>query len=286
MDTLLRSTGGAVFTGGLMLLGSLSAIMSTADSAIISCSNVCTIDLVKGWLWPMCNGGVEPNARQTMIVSQVASLVIVILGVGITNLGIDLSALFVLQGALMCQATPAFALGLYHPSIMDNSLIAGMFVGTTIFAILEFGSPELKAAVVIGPGFVGLVTNIFVTFCTDFALKAMGKKATPDADKLDHSEIMRIMENNVNEPIKNPVLPMAWILIWMMPTWVFPSEGVAPLLAGVPTWFIYQMIVHVTATILLNYVIWSWKPAPPTTRKVEAGEQAALKTGGVELEVQ
>jgi SSS family solute:Na+ symporter/sodium/pantothenate symporter len=284
MDQLLHSTGGAIFTGGLVLLGSLAAIMSTADSAIISCSNVCTIDLVKGWLWPMCNGGVEPNAKQTMIVSKVASLIIVILGVGITNLGIDLSSLFVLQGALLCQATPSYALGLYHPTIMDGSLLTGMFLGTLVFAILEFSGPELKAAVVIGPGFIGLVTNVFVTFCTDFGLKAMGKKATPDADKLVHSEIMRIMENNQNEPTKNPVLPVAWILIWFMPPWVFPSDGVATLTAGVPTWFVYQMLLHAFITSLLIYVIWSWKPAPPNKRKEEAGE--ALKATGVELEVQ
>jgi SSS family solute:Na+ symporter/sodium/pantothenate symporter len=90
MNVFLHGTSATIFTGGIVLLGSLAAIMSTADSAIISCSNVVTIDLVKGWLWPMCNGGVEPNAKQTMVVSKVASLIIVILGVLITNLDFNL----------------------------------------------------------------------------------------------------------------------------------------------------------------------------------------------------
>jgi Na+/proline symporter len=136
MDELLRGTAGTVFTGGIVLLGSLAAIMSTADSAIISCSNVVTIDLIKAWLWPMCNGGIEPNTKQTMLVSKIASLIIVMLGVIITNLGLSLSALFVLQGALLCQATPAYALGLYHPTIMDTSILLGMSIGTIVFLIL------------------------------------------------------------------------------------------------------------------------------------------------------
>jgi Na+/proline symporter len=278
MDQLLRGSSGTIFTGGIVLLGSLAAIMSTADSAIISCSNVVTIDLIKGWLWPMCHGGVAPDTRQTMLISKVASLVIVILGVVITNLGLSLSALFVLQGALLCQATPSYAMGLYHPTIKDNSLIAGMLVGTTVFAILEFASSDLKAAVVIGPGFIGLIVNVAVTFMTDFGLKAAGVEgATPDADKLNNTEIERIMENNKNEPTKNPVLPVAWILIWFMPPWVFKSGEVAALTSGVPVWFVYQMCLHAVITSMLIYVIWSWKPAPPNQRKMATGEQAALK---------
>jgi Na+/proline symporter len=132
INVLLHGSGATIFTAGIVLLGSLAAIMSTADSAIISCSNVVTIDLIKGWLWPMCNGGVKPNAKQTMIVSKVSSLVVVILGVLITNLDIDLSSLFVLQGVLLCQAIPAYSLALYHPTIMDNSAVAGMAVGVTV----------------------------------------------------------------------------------------------------------------------------------------------------------
>jgi Na+/proline symporter len=104
MTRLLMGGAGEIFVGGIVLIGSLAAIMSTADSAIISCSNVVTIDLVKGWLWPMCNNGVEPNAKQTLMVSKVASLCIVILGVVFTNLDINLSSLFVLQGGMLCQA--------------------------------------------------------------------------------------------------------------------------------------------------------------------------------------
>jgi hypothetical protein len=277
MDELLRGTAGTVFTGGIVLLGSLAAIMSTADSAIISCSNVVTIDLIKAWLWPMCNGGIEPNTKQTMLVSKIASLIIVMLGVIITHLGLRLSALFVLQGALLCQATPAYALGLYHPTIMDTSILMGMTIGTIVFLILEFSGPELKSAVLVGPGFIGLIVNIFVTFSADISLKMMGKVATPDADKLDNTEIMRIMENNKNEPTKNPVLALAWVLIWFMPPWVFESDSVATITFGVPTWFVYQMFLHGFVTSLLVFVIWSWKPAPPNKRVMATGEASAMK---------
>jgi SSS family solute:Na+ symporter/sodium/pantothenate symporter len=282
MDALLHGSGGTIFTGGIVLIGSLAAIMSTADSAIISCSNVVTIDLIKGWLWPMCNGGVEPNAKQTMLVSKVASLVIVILGVLITNLDVNLSALFVLQGALLCQATPSYALGLYHPTIMDGALLCGMTIGTAVFLVLEFSGPELKTAVMIGPGFIGLIVNVVVTFTTQFIMTAMGKVASPDSDKLTNKEIMRIMENNKNEPTRNPVLPLAWILIWFMPPWVFPTEGKAALLLGVPAWFVYQMILHGCITSMLMYVIYSWKPFPPN-KVSSAADQEALKISAVEL---
>jgi hypothetical protein len=283
VDVLLQGSSGTIFTGGIVLLGSLAAIMSTADSAIISCSNVVTIDLIKGWLWPMCNGGVEPNTKQTMLVSKVASLIIVILGVVITNLNLDLSSLFVLQGALLCQATPAYILGLYHPTIMDGSINTGMVFGTIVFAVLEFSGPDLKKAVMIGPGFVGLLSNVVITATTQIVLSSMGKVATPDPDKLTNKEILRIMENNVNEPTKNPVLYVAWASIWMLPPWVFPSEGKASLLLGVPAWFIYQMVLHGVITLMLMYVIYSWKPAPPTKKSMTAAEQVALKASAIEL---
>jgi hypothetical protein len=274
---------GTIFTGGIVLLGSLAAIMSTADSAIISCSNVVTIDLIKAWMWPMCNGGVEPNARQTLLVSKVASLIIVILGVLLCNLNLNLSSLFVLQGALLCQATPSYLLGLYHPTIMDGSILMGMSVGTITFLILEFSGPELKAAVLFGPGFVGLLVNIFVLFVTQFALTSMGKVATPDSDKLTNKEIMRIMENNVNEPFKNPVLWVSWALIWLLPPWYYESGTVSPILLGCPAWYIYQMILHGVITCLLIYVIYTWKPHPPNKKALGVDEQAGLKTSAIEL---
>jgi SSS family solute:Na+ symporter/sodium/pantothenate symporter len=286
MNVFLHGNGASIFVAGIMLVGSLAAIMSTADSAIISCSNIVTIDLVKGWLWPMCNGGVEPNARQTMLVSKVASLIIVILGVLITNLDIDLSSLFVLQGALLGQAVPAYLLALYHPTIMDKSLEIGMLTGIVVFAILEFSGPELKKAVLIGPGFIGLICNCVVLFAVQFALTAMGKTAQPDADKLVNSEIERIMENNVREPTKNPVLLLAWILVWFLPPWVFPSDTVNGIILGCPAWFIYQICLHGFVTGLLMYVIHSWKPAPPNKRKVGPSgmtESDGLKTAGIEL---
>jgi SSS family solute:Na+ symporter/sodium/pantothenate symporter len=283
MNVLLHGSGATIFTAGIVLLGSLAAIMSTADSAIISCSNVVTIDLIKGWLWPMCNGGVEPNAKQTMLVSKVSSLIIVILGVLVTNLDINLSSLFVLQGALLGQAVPAYLLALYHPTIMDNSVVAGMGVGVVVFAVLEFSSPELKKAVLIGPGFIGLICNTVTMFVVQFALSSAGKVATPDADKLTNAEIMRIMENNENEPVKNPALLLSWILVWFLPPWVFPKEGVNGITFGCPTWFIYQMFLHAFITGLLMYVIWSWKSAPPNKRKGMTGESDGLKTSAIEM---
>jgi hypothetical protein len=277
MNVLLHGGGGSIFIGGIVLIGSLAAIMSTADSAIISASNVVTIDLIKEWLWPMCNKGVQPNAKQTMFVSKVASLIIVILGVLITNLDIDLSSLFVLQGALLGQAVPAYLLGLYHPSIMDRSLEAGMSIGIILFCILEFSSPELKKAVLIGPGFIGLIANVVTLFAVDFSLKLAGKVPTPDADKLTNNEICRIMENNVNEPAKNPVLLLSWILLWFLPPWVFPSEGESPLMLGCPTWYIYQMILNAVISGLIMYVIYQWKPHPPNKRTKAIGEEVALK---------
>jgi hypothetical protein len=212
-----------------------------------------------------------------MLVSKIASFIIVVLGVLITNLNIDLSSLFVLQGALLGQAVPSYLLGLYHPSIMDRSLETGMCVGIILFCVLEFSSPELKKAVLIGPGFIGLIANVFTLFVVDFTLKAMGKVATPEPDKLTNVEICRIMENNINEPAKNPVLLVSWILLWFLPPWVFPSDGESSIMLGCPTWYIYQMLLHAVITSLLMYVIWSWKPHPPNKRKFATGEAVALK---------
>jgi Na+/proline symporter len=278
MDVLLRGSTGSVFTAGLVLIGSLAAIMSTADSAIIAVNNVVTIDIGKKWVWPALKGGVEPTDQQTFMMSKIVSVVTVFLGVLITNLDISLSALFVLQGALLCEATPSYVLGLYHPTIRDSSLVAGMSVGTLVFLFLEF-YPGMKAATVIGPGFVGLIINLFVTFSYDYGSKAMGAVDPPrsfDEGKLDNAEICRIMENNKNEPAKNPVLWLCWVLVWFMPPWFFPSAEEAGLTGGVPSWFIYMMLMHGAITGLLVYVIYVWKPNPPNART--AGKEMTTKS--------
>jgi hypothetical protein len=143
--------------------------------------------------------------------------------------------------------------------------------------VLEFSGPDLKKAVLFGPGFVGLLVNIVVLFTTQIVLTSMGKVATPDADKLTNKEIMRIMENNKNEPFKNPLLWISWALIWLLPPWYYTENTVAPLLLGCPAWYIYQMLLHVFITCLLIYVIYAWKPHPPNVRKLATGEQAAGK---------
>jgi hypothetical protein len=185
----------------------------------------------------------------------------------------------VLQGALLSQSIPAYAMGLYHKTIMDGSINMGMLIGTTVFFILEF-TPGVKKMVVIGPGFIGLLVNVVVTLITQLVLQGAGKTVAPEEGKLTSGEIDRIMENNVCEPTKNPVLLLVWILVWMTPPWVFPNEGVASLTMGVPTWFVYQMCLHGFITILLVYVIWSWKPAPPNARKEE---QEGLKGSAIEM---
>jgi hypothetical protein len=146
-----------------------------------------------------------------------------------------------------------------------------------VFCILEFSSPEIKKAVLIGPGFIGLIANVVTLFVVDFALKAMGKVPTPEPDKLTNKEIVRIMENNINEPAKNPVLLLSWILLWFLPPWVFSSEGESSLIMGCPAWYIYQMVLHATITCLLMYVIWSWKAHPPNARKLAMGDTVAVK---------
>jgi hypothetical protein len=40
--------------------------------------------------------------------------------------------------------------GLYHPTIMDNSILCGMFCGVVVFLVLEFSPGGLKQAVMIG----------------------------------------------------------------------------------------------------------------------------------------
>jgi formate/nitrite transporter FocA (FNT family) len=98
--------------------------------------------------------------------------------------------------------------GLYHPTIMDNSILCGMFCGVAVFLVLEFAPGGLKQAVMIGqthadrthtlthlhtsrhththththarlgPGFVGLLCNSFVTCITQMGLTALGKVET------------------------------------------------------------------------------------------------------------
>ena len=155
MPVLLREWAGAgAFGQGaaiVVFIAALSAIMSTADSCLLSLGSLMTRDLL---------GQTGDTARQTRMGKLLAAVVLV----GIIPLALErdltLWRLIELKMELLIQCVPAFLLGIHWTRQTASATLAGLLVGTgfavglTLMGIPQWGGVHV--------GVVGLGLNFAV----------------------------------------------------------------------------------------------------------------------------
>lgn len=125
--------------GYIATLAAVAGIMSTADSALIGVSNTVTIDLFKNWLLP------ELSATHVVWIGKVISLVVLGISIGMAidlqntaeaaGESVSYGTLLTLQGGILWQAFPAYALGL-HTNVSSKAVLMGMCGGIFVFLLL------------------------------------------------------------------------------------------------------------------------------------------------------
>ena len=161
-DTLLtvvcrRVQEGSVFGRWLVVIlfsAILAAIMSTADSVLLSISSMFTKDIYSRHINP------RGSDKHLTFVGKVSSWLLVagMVVLAIELRGTTLVKLLDRKFDLLVQLAPAFFLGLHWKHLHTGATFAGMVVGlATVFVLLGFGHERVFG---FHPGLVGLVLNL------------------------------------------------------------------------------------------------------------------------------
>jgi SSS family solute:Na+ symporter len=158
MALILRDTlafgwqGVAIVT--VMLAAILAALMSTADSALLSFSSIFAKDIYGNLIDPS-----SPEERLTRIGQRCAWLVLAAMVFISTREDVTLYRLFVLKFELLLQVAPAFYLGVTNGRIGGEAIYWGLIAGLMV-AVVGWALGVMPLG--LHPGTLGLAVNLFV----------------------------------------------------------------------------------------------------------------------------
>lgn len=160
-----------LFFGGIV-----AAIISTADSVLLSFSSMISNDVYGKFM--------NPNAseRKKVMVGKASGILAVVFLLWIAwNPPATLYEIFVLKFELLVQVFPAFILGLYWKRLSAKPVFLGMLMGAILAGVLTITGH--KTVFGIHGGVLGLALNIFICVIGSlmFPLSAQSKQ---EAEKL------------------------------------------------------------------------------------------------------
>jgi SSS family solute:Na+ symporter/sodium/pantothenate symporter len=135
----------------LVLTGAIAAIMSTADSVLLSLSSILAKDFLGKTL--LHNA---PEARLTRAGKTLSWLVTGILAWLAISPRITLWGLIELKFELLIQVAPAIILGVIWPRLTSQAVLAGLVVGTVVAGSLAFSGVNEVAGIQAGLFALGL----------------------------------------------------------------------------------------------------------------------------------
>ncbi|MFK7897433.1 MAG: sodium:solute symporter [Myxococcota bacterium] len=146
-----QAGGAATWAALLVFLGALSAIMSTADSCLLSLGSLLSRDLLGQ------EGSDEAATRLGKRLAGVMLLATIPLAL---SRDLTLWRLIELKMELLIQCVPAFLLALHWSRLTTGAVLSGILVGTTFSVALTFGGmPRIEGVHV---GVVGCLLNTAV----------------------------------------------------------------------------------------------------------------------------
>ena len=140
----------------------LAALMSTADSAMLSISSMFTKDIYSAHLRPDA-----PEAGLTWIGKRCSWIVLSALVVLAIFLKDQTSLITLLDRKfdVLVQLVPAFMLGIHWPGLKTGPTLAGLVAGVVVALLLAFGPFDFVVAGKVWgfhPGLYGLVVNLLI----------------------------------------------------------------------------------------------------------------------------
>lgn len=135
----------------VVFMGALSAIMSTADSILLSLGSLISEDLL---------GRPGSDPATTLIGKRAAAAVMVVAVLVALEPQLTLWRLIELKMELLIQCVPAFLLAIHWPGLRARPLLAGVVAGTITAVALELAGVSRVGGV--HAGLIGLALNVAV----------------------------------------------------------------------------------------------------------------------------
>jgi Na+/proline symporter len=151
----------------LVLLGLLAAIMSTADSVLLSLSSIIAKDILGKSIIKNA-----PEEKITQIGKRFSWLIMFLMVLFALQPKITLWGLIELKMQILVQTAPLFLLGIYAQKITGNGMMWGLSIGF-LFAVATFVC-GINTLWDIHVGLYGLVLNILAAYF--FSKKQTNKK--------------------------------------------------------------------------------------------------------------
>jgi solute:Na+ symporter, SSS family len=136
----------------LLFGGVVAAIVSTADSALLSFSSMISRDLYARYINP------DAGERRQVQIGKIWEIIVIAVVLWIAwNPPGTLYAIFVLKFELIAQLAPAFILGLYWSRLSALPVFFGMLAGALVAGVMTILDVSLYG---IGGGVLGLLLNV------------------------------------------------------------------------------------------------------------------------------
>lgn len=159
-----------IFFGGIV-----AAIISTADSVLLSFSSMLSNDVYGKFINPAA------TEHKKVMVGKIGGIIAIVLLLWIAwNPPGTLYEIFVLKFELLVQVFPAFVLGLYWKRLNGRSVFWGMLLGAALAGILTFTG--YKTVFGIHGGVLGLTLNFFICITGSLLSPAVEKNSVLDED--------------------------------------------------------------------------------------------------------
>lgn len=155
----------------LLFGGVIAAIVSTADSALLSFSSMISRDIYAQYINP------DASERRQVRVGKVWEVIAIAVVLWISwNPPGTLYAIFVLKFELIAQLAPAFILGLYWNRLSAIPVFVGMLAGALLAGgMLVFGFESLYG---LGGGLLGLLLNLAICVVGSLLIPASREEAS------------------------------------------------------------------------------------------------------------
>jgi len=145
----------------IVVLGLLAAIMSSADSILLSLSSIISKDILGKSI--LKNSSDQQLAKTGKLISWVIMFLIVLVAL---QPKITLWGLIELKMQIMVQIAPLFILGVHSKKVTSQGMMAGLIIGF-LFSITTFFL-GYKTLVGIQSGLIGLLLNVIACFAFSY----------------------------------------------------------------------------------------------------------------------
>lgn len=158
-----------MFFGGIV-----AAIVSTADSVLLSFSSMLSNDVYGKFINP------SATEHRKVVVGKIGGILVIMLLLWIAwNPPGTLYEIFVLKFELLVQVFPAFVLGLYWKRLNAKAVFWGMFAGALLAGILTIAG--YKTVYGVHGGVIGLALNFVICITGSF----LTSSTAPNQEKLE-----------------------------------------------------------------------------------------------------